>query len=57
MRTCTVYNRSGLIVARGMAQNDGKVFVLFDGDDKNESTAGWFHVDYVRVTGTVPVNI
>ncbi|QIN94214.1 hypothetical protein PP459_gp019 [Streptomyces phage Wakanda] len=47
MRTATVNGRSGIVVAQGSAQNTGKVFVLFDGDDVNESHAGWFPVSVV----------
>lgn len=53
MRTAMVNGRTGIIVA----QNGGKdvpatrVFVLFDGDDVNESAAGWFDVHAVLPTG------
>ncbi|AXH49375.1 hypothetical protein HWB76_gp025 [Streptomyces phage Blueeyedbeauty] len=57
MRTATVNGRPGIIVA----QNGGKdvpatrVFVLFDGDDSAESSAGWFDVHSVLPTGIVAV--
>lgn len=57
MRTASVNGRTGFVVARGMGPNDGKVFVLFDGDNASESAAGWFSVESVTVTGTVPVNV
>jgi hypothetical protein len=57
MRTVTVNGASGIIVARGMANNAGKVFVLFDGDNVSESLADWVDVDNVTVTGTVPLTI
>jgi hypothetical protein len=57
MRTVTVNGVSGILAARGMGNNAGKVFVLFDGDNASESLARWVSVDDVTVTGTVPLNI
>ncbi|AZU97306.1 hypothetical protein SEA_FRANCOB_264 [Streptomyces phage Francob] len=56
MRTVTVDGRSGIITGRGMGPNDGKVFVLFDGDDTAESSARWVSVESVMVTGTLPAS-
>lgn len=53
MRTVTVGNESGIIAARGSGPNDGSVFVLFDGDNANESTARWVSVESVTVTGVI----
>jgi hypothetical protein len=55
MRTVTVNGLSGILAGRGTGPNAGKVFVLFDADDVNESGAGWFSVDVVTVTGTVAI--
>lgn len=55
MRTCTVNGRTGLICAQdgGKGVPATKVFVLFDGDDVNESGADWFPVHSVMPTGVV----
>ena len=55
MRTCSVNGRPGLICAQdGKAGTPAtRVFVLFDGDDVNESEAGWFPVHSVLPTGMV----
>jgi hypothetical protein len=45
MRAAIVNGRHGVIAAQGSAQNAGKVFVLFNDDDVNESAAGWFPAD------------
>lgn len=56
MRNVTVNSRAGIIAGRGgKGPNEGKVFVLFNDDDASESAAGWFSVESVIVTGTVPV--
>lgn len=56
MRTASVNGRSAFIVARGSANNAGKVFVLFD-DERGNDSGAWVSVDNVTVTGTVPLNI
>ncbi|QOI67634.1 hypothetical protein SEA_BEUFFERT_267 [Streptomyces phage Beuffert] len=42
LRSVSVNGRTGIAAGKGKGPNEGKTFVLFDGDDVNESGAGWF---------------
>lgn len=55
MRKCSVNGRPGLICAQdgGAGKPAKRVFVLFDGDDVNESLADWFPVTSVLPVGMV----
>lgn len=55
MRSCTINGRTGIIAAQnGKAGTPAtQVFVLFNDDDVNESSAGWFDVHAVLPTGVI----